>query len=54
MPNKRTSFFIFPLLCTLFCFSMFYRLTNAVIAPDLITAFNLNAERLGVLKRILQ
>jgi MFS family permease len=49
MPNKRTSFFIFPLLCTLFCFSMFYRLTNAVIAPDLIQAFDLNAERLGVL-----
>ena len=49
MPNKRTSFFILPLLSTLFCFSMFYRLTNAVIAPDLIKAFNLNAERLGVL-----
>ncbi len=49
MPKKHQSFFIFPLLCTLFCFSMFYRLTNAVIAPDLIAAFNLNAERLGVL-----
>jgi MFS family permease len=49
MPNKRTSFFIFPLLSTLFCFSMFYRLTNAVLAPDLIKAFHLNAERLGVL-----
>jgi predicted MFS family arabinose efflux permease len=49
MPKKRTSFFIFPLLSTLFCFSMFYRLTNAVLAPDLIRAFHLNAERLGVL-----
>jgi len=49
MPNKRTSLLIFPLLSTLFCFSMFYRLTNAVIAPDLIREFHLNAERLGVL-----
>src|SRR5208337_5226230 len=49
MPKKRTSLFIFPLLSALFCFSMFYRLTNAVLAPDLIRAFNLNAERLGML-----
>jgi MFS family permease len=49
MPTKRTSLFIFPLLSTLFCFSMFYRLTNAVIAPDLIREFHLNAERLGML-----
>jgi MFS family permease len=49
MPKKRTSLLIFPLLSTLFCFSMFYRLTNAVLAPDLIKAFHLNAERLGVL-----
>jgi MFS family permease len=49
MPYKRASLFIFPLLCVLFCFSMFYRLTNAVLAPDLIKAFNLNAERLGLL-----
>ncbi|MCJ7663149.1 MAG: MFS transporter [Desulfobacterales bacterium] len=49
MPTKRTSLLIFPLLSTLFCFSMFYRLTNAVIAPDLIRAFHLNAERLGML-----
>jgi len=49
MPSKRASLFIFPLLSTLFCFSMFYRLTNAVIAPDLIREFDLNAERLGML-----
>jgi MFS family permease len=49
MPSKRTSLFIFPLLSTLFCFSMFYRVTTAVIAPDLVRAFNLDAERLGML-----
>jgi MFS family permease len=49
MPRKRTSLLIFSLLSTLFCFSMFYRLTNAVIAPDLIREFHLNAERLGML-----
>jgi len=49
MPSKRASLFIFPLLSTLFCFSMFYRVTNAVIAPDLIREFDLDAERLGVL-----
>ena len=49
MPKKHASFFIFPLLSILFCFSMFYRLTNAVLAPDLIRAFHLNAERLGML-----
>jgi MFS family permease len=49
MPKKHQSLFIFPLLSILFCFSMFYRLTSAVLAPDLIKAFNLNAERLGML-----
>ncbi len=28
---------------------MFYRLSNAVIAPDLVRTFHLNAESLGVL-----
>jgi MFS family permease len=28
---------------------MFYRVTNAIIAPDLVRAFNLDAERLGML-----
>jgi predicted MFS family arabinose efflux permease len=45
----RKSFFIFPILAAVFCFSMFYRVTNAVIAPDLVRDFNLDAERLGVL-----
>ena len=45
----RKSFFIFPVLAAVFCFSMFYRVTNAVIAPDLVRDFNLDAERLGVL-----
>lgn len=49
LPIKRTSLFVFPLLSTLFCFSMFYRVTNAVIALDLIRDFNLDAERLGML-----
>jgi MFS family permease len=49
MPIKRTSLFIFPILSTLFCFSMFYRLASAVIAPDLTQAFHLDAEGLGVL-----
>ncbi len=40
---------IFPILAVLFCFSMFYRVTNAVIAPDLIREFNLDAEKLGML-----
>lgn len=49
MSKRPPSPFIFPLLSTLFCLSMFYRLTNAVIAPDLIKEFSLDAERLGVL-----
>jgi len=40
---------IFPTLAMLFCFSMFYRVTNAVIAPDLIREFNLDAGKLGML-----
>lgn len=33
----------------LFIFSMFYRLSNAVIAPELVRTFDLTAESLGVL-----
>lgn len=40
---------IFCTLSVLFIFSMFYRLSNAVIAPDLVKAFNLNAGSLGIL-----
>jgi len=46
---KYKSLVIFPVLASLFCFSMFYRVTNAVIAPDLAQEFNLDAERLGML-----
>jgi len=41
--------FIFPSLAVLFCFSMFYRAMNAVIAPDLVKDFQLDPERLGLL-----
>jgi len=40
---------VFATLSVIFCFSMFYRVTNAVIAPDLIRDLSLNAERLGML-----
>jgi sugar phosphate permease len=43
------SFLIFCTVSALFIFSMFYRVSNAVIAPDLVQAFHLNAESLGVL-----
>lgn len=46
---KYKSLAIFPILATLFCFSMFYRVTNAVLAPELTREFNLDAERLGML-----
>jgi MFS family permease len=45
----RKSLFIFPILSAVFCLSMFYRVTNAVIAPELVRDFNLDAERLGIL-----
>jgi MFS family permease len=38
-----------PIFTILLCFSAFYRVTNAVIAPDLVREFNLDAERLGIL-----
>jgi len=43
---------LFGIFCTvsvLFIFSMFYRLSNAVIAPELVRTFDLTAESLGVL-----
>jgi len=40
---------MFILLSALFTFSMFYRSTNAIIAPDLTKALHLNAEKLGIL-----
>ena len=41
--------FIFSLLSALLVFSLFFRVSNAVIAPDLIRDLSLNAETLGYL-----
>jgi MFS family permease len=42
-------FFIFFVLAALFTLSMFYRVSTAVIAPNLIHDLRLNAENLGIL-----
>jgi len=42
-------FFIFSILSALFTLSMFYRVSSAVIAPDLMRDLGLNAENLGML-----
>jgi MFS family permease len=42
-------FLIFSILSALFTLSMFYRVSNAVIAPNLIQDLKLNAETLGIL-----
>ena len=42
-------FLIFSILSALFILSMFYRVSNAVIAPNLIRDLRLNAETLGIL-----
>jgi MFS family permease len=42
-------FFIFSILSCLFTLSMFYRVSTAVIAPNLIQDLELNAETLGIL-----
>ena len=47
-PPSR-AFLIFFSLSALFTFSMFYRVSNAVIAPNLIQDLGLNAETLGIL-----
>jgi len=47
--KPRNLFFIFALLSALYLLSQFYRVSNAVIAPDLIKDLNLNAETLGIL-----
>ena len=49
MWTRLKSLLIFPILAALFTFSMFYRVTNAVIAPDLTREFNLDAQGLGLL-----
>jgi MFS family permease len=43
------SFLIFSILSSLFVLSMFFRVANAVIAPNLIQDLGLNAETLGIL-----
>ena len=47
--KPRNLFFIFALLSALYLLSQFYRVSNAVIAPDLIKDLKLNAETLGIL-----
>ena len=43
------SVFIFTILSALYTLSMFYRVSNAVIAPNLIRDLSLDAETLGIL-----
>jgi sugar phosphate permease len=49
MPKPRSLFLIFSLLSALYLLSQFYRVSNAVIASDLIKDLKLNAETLGIL-----
>lgn len=49
MPKPRNLFLIFSLLSALYLLSQFYRVSNAVIASDLIKDLKLNAETLGIL-----
>jgi MFS family permease len=48
-PKPRNLLFIFVILSALYLLSQFYRVSNAVIAPDLIKDLDLNAETLGLL-----
>ncbi len=45
----KKALFIFSIAASLFCLSMFYRSSNAVIALDLIKDLKLNAETIGIL-----
>jgi MFS family permease len=49
VPQPFKSFLIFSILSALFILSMFYRVSNAVIAPNLIRDLGLDAETLGIL-----
>ena len=51
MPKPRNLFLIFSLLSALYLLSQFYRVSNAVIASDLIKDLKLNAFQ-GVFVRI--
>lgn len=42
-------FLVFFVLSVLFIFSMFYRVSSAVIAPNLVKDLGLNAKNLGIL-----
>src|SRR4030042_1567356 len=42
------SFLIFSILSALYILSMFYRVSNAIIAPNLIQDLGLDAETLGI------
>jgi MFS family permease len=48
-PQPFRPFLIFTLLSALYTLSMFYRVSNAVIAPNLIQDLGLDAETLGIL-----
>jgi len=49
MDRRVNPIFIFTILSGLFVLSQFYRVSNAVIAPDLIRDLHLNAEMFGML-----
>ncbi len=48
-PKSLNLFLIFFILSALYILSMFFRVSNAVIAPNLIQDLGLNAETLGIL-----
>ncbi len=48
-PPSHRPYLIFSLLSSLLVFSLFFRVSNAVIAPNLIHDLGLNAETLGIL-----
>ena len=48
-PQPLKLFFIFSTLSALYIVSMFYRVSNAVIAPNLTRDLGLNAETIGIL-----
>ena len=48
-PQSFRPFLIFAILSALYSLSMFYRVSNAVIAPNLIQDLGLDAETLGIL-----
>lgn len=50
---KKNYIPLFSILSALFILSMFYRVANAVIAPNLIEEFHINAEELGILGGVI-